>query len=44
MLDTEGLAFSTVMSALKSNNERWGIRTVTIVVARAEPEPAAAAQ
>jgi hypothetical protein len=34
--------FKTVMSALKSNNERWGIMTATLVFRRpAGPEEAA---
>jgi hypothetical protein len=51
MIDTEGLKFNTVMSALKSNNDRWGIKTVTLVIRRVEggaeagaPAAAAAAQ
>lgn len=36
MIDTEGLKFETVMNALKSNSERWGINTVTLVVRRVE--------
>lgn len=31
MFDCEGQDFKTVMSALKSNNERWGIKDVTLV-------------
>ncbi|KIZ04293.1 hypothetical protein MNEG_3669 [Monoraphidium neglectum] len=37
MIDTEGLKFETVMSALKSNNERWGFKTVTLVIRRPPP-------
>jgi hypothetical protein len=29
--------FKTVMSALKSNNERWGIRQVTMSFRDAQP-------
>lgn len=29
-VDTRGLQYETVMSALRSNNPRWGIRTITL--------------
>jgi hypothetical protein len=32
--------FKTVMSALKSNNERWGIKDVTLVFRKPAPEEA----
>jgi hypothetical protein len=35
--------FKTVMSALKSNNERWGIKTVTLRFRRPDGADAAAA-
>lgn len=38
MIDCEGLAFKTVMGALKSNNPRWGVKAVTIVVRRVEEQ------
>lgn len=42
MFDCENKEFKTVMSALKSNNERWGIMTATLVFRRpAGPEEAA---
>ena len=34
MFDCEGQDFGTVMSALDSNNPRWGINKVTLVLAR----------
>eukprot|EP00197_Chlamydomonas_leiostraca_P008785 CAMPEP_0202865750 /NCGR_PEP_ID=MMETSP1391-20130828/6334_1 /ASSEMBLY_ACC=CAM_ASM_000867 /TAXON_ID=1034604 /ORGANISM="Chlamydomonas leiostraca, Strain SAG 11-49" /LENGTH=166 /DNA_ID=CAMNT_0049545627 /DNA_START=147 /DNA_END=647 /DNA_ORIENTATION=+ len=34
MFDCEGQEFNTVMSALKSNNARWGIMDVTLVFRR----------
>lgn len=33
-----GQDFKTVMAALKSNNERWGIRDVTLVLQRPQPQ------
>jgi hypothetical protein len=36
--------FKTVMSALKSNNERWGIKDVTLVFRKPAPEEAALVQ
>ncbi|KAI8469298.1 MAG: hypothetical protein J3K34DRAFT_522286 [Monoraphidium minutum] len=41
MIDTEDLAFKTVMAALKSNNDRWGVKTVTLVVRRLPAEEGA---
>lgn len=36
LFDCRGQDFKTVMSALKSNNERWGILDVTLVLQRPE--------
>jgi hypothetical protein len=36
MIDTVGFSFNTVMSPLKSDNNRWGIKTVTLVIRRVE--------
>lgn len=36
MFDCRKQEFKTVMSALKSNNERWGIMSVTLVLERPE--------
>lgn len=34
MVNAEGVDFDTVMSAIASNNERWGVRTVDLIVLR----------
>ncbi|KAG2445126.1 hypothetical protein HYH02_008992 [Chlamydomonas schloesseri] len=41
--DCEGKEFKTVMTALKSNNERWGKMDVTLVLRSPTAPPAAAA-
>lgn len=33
-VDTRGLQYETVMSALRSNNPRWGINTITLELLR----------
>uniref|UniRef100_A0A383W2S3 PDZ domain-containing protein n=1 Tax=Tetradesmus obliquus TaxID=3088 RepID=A0A383W2S3_TETOB len=41
MIDCNGREFKTVMNALKSNNERWGINHVTLVFRKPTAEEAA---
>lgn len=38
MFDCVGQDFDTVMSALDSNNPRWGINTVTLVLQRPQAQ------
>jgi hypothetical protein len=37
-VDCEGLKYETVMAALKSNNPRWGISTITLELKRSSAE------